>query len=127
MVFVHILYAIISAFVRRRVEPPPVPAHLRVTVPGFLIFLGGMITAVVQGMRNAVRGWLTPPQGARMMHNLASEMPGVCVCMCMCVCVCVCVCLHAHVSVCMCVHVRVRVRNVYVYGFVVVVDIFLNP
>ena len=68
VVIVHIIYAIISGFLRRRVTPPPVPAHIHLqpTVLGFLVFVGRTVTAAVLVMRDNVRSWFQSPRIARV-------------------------------------------------------------
>ena len=68
VVIVHIIYAIISGFFRRRVTPPPVPAHIHLqpTVLGFLVFVGRTVTAAVLVMRDNIKSWFQSPRIARV-------------------------------------------------------------
>lgn len=84
-VFLHIICAIISAILRRRVAPPPTPIELRLrpTVSGFFVFLAVMVSNVVQGLRNRLlafsrRGWTRPAptnqtQGVLFTNSLFKE------------------------------------------------------
>ena len=78
VVIVYLIYAIVSAFLRRRVTPPPVPAHIRLqpTLPGFLVFVGRTMSAAVLVMRDNVRSWFQSPRIARVMRVPAREVPG---------------------------------------------------
>lgn len=79
MVFIHIIYAIISAIIRRRVYPPLTPAgcRLRPSVPGFLVFFAVIVNNVLQSLRNSIQGLFTLPQRGWMRKNITNPTPGV--------------------------------------------------
>ena len=78
VVIVHIIYAIISGFLRRRVTPPPVPAHIHLqpTMLGFLVFVGRTVTAAALVMRDNVRSWFQSPRMARVRRVPPRTTPG---------------------------------------------------